>query len=375
MSLASSGSRPSKVGQRLANNGYWDGVQGRLWLTGWPGLRHAVFSTWKKSRQASRRRWHLLAQEVRQRRRERGYCLSGTGGNEREQEEGTEVSQHTGQGVLLPSWYLGMRVLTANKSTGGPVRGENAAAPIQQREEGAARALRTNVTPWATGVRTAAAAVRAGSRTAPNKSGETGGPELSLSDLLLHHPRPPTPPPPPRRRLCLDHQELGLRSPSWASGFFSFVSFYLSWQGRVHAPGGSRSEPRAVWKCWQNMPEAGPISLPCSACLPQHYCTHAFYLFNWKRLKKKKKRSRVTGLTLLLINYKKLSLNQRFLSCEMRVLNYLWGFIHIKKIKIWGTIFLLTSFVNSKGKHLARNWTKNLQKNWWGREEGRGGGR
>lgn len=151
-----------------------------------------------------------MAQEVRQRRRERGYCLSGTGGNEREQEEGTEVSQNTGRGMLLLSWYLGMRMLTANKSTGGPIREENAAASIQQREEGAARALWTNVTLWATSVRTAAVVVHPGSRTAPNKSGETGGPEPSLSDLLLHHPRPPTPP----QGLCLDHQELELRSPS-----------------------------------------------------------------------------------------------------------------------------------------------------------------
>lgn len=44
-----------------------------------------------------------------------------------------------------------------------------------------------------------------------------------------------------------------------------------------------------------------------------------------------KEKSRVTGLTLLLINYKKFSLEQRLLSCEMRVLNYLWGFIHIRK--------------------------------------------
>ena len=200
--------------------------------------------------------------------------LEATNGSKRKARKFPKIS-----GDALAITVLRNEDADSKQSTGGPVGGQNAAASIQQREEGVARTVRANVTLWATSVRTAAVVVHAGSRTAPTRAGRRGDqrlPFLTCSCSILD-PLPP-------KGLWLDHQELEFRSPSWASGFFFFFpSFCLSWQGRAHAPGRSCSERWTVWRCWQNTPEAWSISLPCSVSLPQHYCAHAFYLFKWKR--------------------------------------------------------------------------------------------
>lgn len=65
-----------------------------------------------------------------------------------------------------------------------------------------------------------------------------------------------------------------------------------------------------------------------------------------------KKKGRSTRLTLLPINYKKLPPDQRVLSCEIEGIKLFMRFHPHQKIR--GTIFLSTSFVNSKGKHLQK---------------------